>query len=345
MRRALWPSALSLTLVSFVSSTWSRGFDLNAFQHLPADRRLAVVLASFDWRERQLENFSYQLTETVHAEDGKLLTRSRFDFRRLGAANLLHCIRLEMLPGLRPSEFWCEWDGQVARTRTEKQGQSYGTVTDGESEFVHRLYYNDLLGVRISMAPMTLAAWVRFRVGVGHRPFVVDATADGGTVLIRLRVETVPNAWDTYSVEPNRDYMIVRHEWEGIYSKLNDKGHMVHRVIEASRESGLWVPTKTEEIYMLRESNGRKATYVYSVETFKRGVVQITDLALEFPVGTTVLDTIQKTRYEVEEGGRVRRGEYYDSLIGQVFGPDGRILKRPTTRPSTRPALAGGPEK
>jgi hypothetical protein len=171
-------------------------------------------------------------------------------------------------------------------------------------------------------------------------PYEIGSAREGAGAVIRIRVEDGERMWDTYVIDPHRDYMIVRHEWDTIYRQDlgNDKGRMVHEVTDASNATGLWVPMKTHRTLQQFLSKPDKEEHTYVVEAFQRGNVKETDLDVEFPVGTQVVDTMAKASYFVEPGGKKKQGMYYDPATGQVFGPGARASSGPSSAPTTRPA-------
>ena len=137
--------------------------------------------------------------------------------------------------------------------------------------------------------------------------------------------------------------MIVRHEMDALlFRRFNDKSYVDCMVTGAATKGGLWVPMDMLRVSTQFVSKGVKDEYVYHVRSFDRNNVSDSDIALGFPVGTEVVDAVEKTNYVVEENGQLRRKPYYDAPTGQVFGPDDRRIPTqramPATQAATQPA-------
>lgn len=337
MPLALCVCLLGVTTV-IIPGRLPASFDAVAFEKLTAEERLASVRAVLWERERQLQNFSYELTHTFtnySLRDGSKVAsfgRNVCALKRKGAKLRLDEERFAE-GGASTGQQAIVWDGSCTRSivRRPSRKEPRGIVTASEQSNFAEIPYDRILGVRVPMrgrAPgpgMTLAEWfddvrrkdVRIEVGL--------AKGDLAGLLAVAVLEGPPSGEYSRSIkhllDPSRDFMPVRYEYlyqaGGSYNKTNIT------VAEAKRIDGLWVPFKV--VYRTGTSADRKVETeeVCTVSKFERGTVKDEDFEIAYPAGMLIADEIAGIAYRILPGGKRQAllAPMLDSRTGEIIHP------------------------
>lgn len=260
---------------------------------------LEALLARLEWREQELDNVHFSLTGSMSRKsspsaESELLETSEFS-RWSMPGHLAFETANYMSDGTLYKRTRSAWDGEVKRTyfnRPETKNQHKGAISDRSPITVLNVIYNMSLGLnmRNTVRPMTLSQMIRECAALENTETVVRQNTDGKWV-VRLSKTGSTGYFEEYILDPDRDYMPIelRHQ---------NSNFEIHRIIEASNESGLWIPTKVEVETGTVLSEGR-GIFEYQINEFKRDVVTPDDFSVEFPDGTWVVDYIANLSYRI----------------------------------------------
>ena len=174
------------------------------------------------------------------------------------------------------------------------------------------LHYFELFGLRILSVyedkSLSLNSWLRELVTRRGQLVQINCALRDGKPAIQVLL-TLPIGdqitEDTLWLDPEKNLMVTEMDYETRYPGGYVRSS--HRVIESKLLSGIWVPVKTVRTGEL-SGHENKTEWVYDVTGFDLGSVQPSDVEVNFPLNSKVVDTIKHIAYFI------RPGEQFDLL-------------------------------
>lgn len=311
--------------------------DRGRFSNLTPDDRIKVLLTALDAREVHFANFSYKVREhheNVRLSDGarRFMYRYEYELRHLGETEWMHLVLHN--PGqaegenVIASDTYLNWSGKVGRIlNLPIEGMSKetrGSIQVKPTDHFAIRFYNDLLGFKVDMteglgvrAP-PLAEFLRWSIANNREIEIVDETYKGVDA-VRVTVHANKYYRRKFWFDPAKDYMILRLERSS--DGANGRYNRSWKETKTARNiDGLWVPW--EAIERQASSAWHEETEItYNVEAFTVGTVKENDVAVEFPIGSRVMDLVTRTSYIVEANSGLRVQPFADSSERTVYLP------------------------
>jgi hypothetical protein len=213
------------------------------------------------------------------------------------------------------------WDGAVARGMVLPEytpgNRAQCRVSTTENDNLARMEYMHLLGLRAIVGDagdlrMPVAQWLRDAIEQGDKLEISNAEHVGRRV-IRVAVYRA-RRWRELFLDPARGFMTV-----GVRAAFdNDAGENTIDVIESREVSSVWVPTKAIQWRGSRLDKERTEV-TYQVDQFSIGTVKDSDTEIVFPVGSKVMDTVQRVFYTIRQDGKLDLQPFADPSARTVY--------------------------
>jgi hypothetical protein len=329
----------------------------DTLRSMSAKDQVDYVIAKIEEREASLTNVEYQVTQT-----GRIVNNSTNATIRPGITESLILKRKNgtiwaqsdnnIVDGKPAYTSICNWDGSKARGYTQEhtvQKRPGGNISAKEPEIFIFTRLNNVLGVRTLGAgsSTTLSQWAATKLKTAGVTVTVELKEVGGRQLVGLRAvrsrdDDGMGGTATYWLDPNRDFMISKYEFDNGRTKVD------HTVEEAKLVDGVWVPIR---VLCNVENTGDdwRSEDLYEVSSFKLNCVKDEDVKVVFPIGCEVVDRVLKVAWKVTPNGiemlpvgDPRTGEVFDPRSTRVEAVLDEVLKNsgqagPVYMPSTDP--------
>ena len=289
--------------------------DREPFDGASPEQRIALVLSALDARDRELANFRYALRETctnINVKNGsrRFMVQSEYEMRRLAPTLWMHVVTHKFGEKDKDDEIETDrivsWDGKtgIQFGTPQNVGQREHTAftdTQESNEFLNRKF-NALLGLRIQVdnAGVPLADFLRSAAHRGDPITVGRDSRNLGALQIKVEVRRENDRW-AFWLDPAHGNMLSRLEHR--YERGQDYMASHEEVLVPVEVNGVWVPR--EAVHVTGTSGfHEESEFRYRVTSFEIGTVKPADVAIPFPVGTMVTDTVNKKAYEVLPDGK-----------------------------------------
>jgi hypothetical protein len=319
---------MKLLLLILLLSAYCVGADevYHGFDGVPEQRRLQLLVAAIEWRDAQLRTFSVELTEEKGSRDPKarissFQTRNTYVIRR-SDDNFYACVRMLDQKGDTLSESRATYNDAVQRNffkaRNDKIGR--GGISAKEPPALRSLAFLQMLGSRVLYDEdrLSLLEWIKHAKSRGYE-LTVD-TGDAimpGAISLKVSRKTVSYR---YLFDPKRQFLPI-----AAYYEHEAGGSEIH--VEESREvDGLWVPVKVTRRTIIYSDRTTEGYYDYIATKFDRQRPSDDDMAVIFPPGLEVVDSIKRISYRVGKDGGTSPTPLYDSDRG-VITENGNIVR------------------
>ena len=295
---------------------------------------LNFVLASLEARDQLLSNCKIKFTEEAEAimrADGvrALASYKVAEFRRTPSTMWIHVLsyQADTKQDRVVDDSTANWDGHICRGvgNPPYNGTTYHhcIVNTRENEFFTNLRYFEVLGSRVSLdsQKLTLSAQVRYYIEKGWK-VAVSSHLLGGLPMTCIDLDTESEHYRVW-LDPAKGYMAVGSDCVVIPAKRVIS--VVHRVKESSLISNVWVPMRT--VRTIDNVNTEYTTEeVFTVTSASIGSTTERDVAVDFPVDSEVMDTVNNTAYFVRAGGKFELKPFADTGARVIHQPPERAI-------------------
>jgi hypothetical protein len=312
----------------------------SGLERLPSADLLRVALGMLDERESALRNCRFKLVETATNIDKssgaeRLMFQNQYEFRRTEGCAWLRAVTHSIdEPGAISSISTVNWDGQIARgigdPKYQHSDHPFARVDPKESRFFTSVHFFEILGFRIDTTPVPLpvAAWLRDQINRG-KPVEAKIEDYNGARTIHIVVATpVSSITRELWLDASKEFMIVR-----VNSALRHPGGRgvtsTQWVTESRAIQGHWIPLHTVRVGDTLH-NKEKTRTEYEVDgEFQVGTVTPDDVAIGFPPGAKVTDSVHNVAYTVLANGKFELKDLADlGAMNHRAAPEKRIVDR-----------------
>jgi hypothetical protein len=317
-----------MTVISFGEARdQSPGITPEQFNALDEHQKQDFVLKALDSRDAALQNIDFAVTEklTNHAKDGsgdRFMDKEEYEVRRLGEKFWMKFTSFEFYSDNNTirEQYLSGWDGSVSRRLAippySGRPVPTGQIMPNEITSFRNAKYLSLLGFKmnVSMKSTSIAGWLRDAIATSAAVHADMAEIDKRYL---LHVHVAQGDWNRdLTLDATRGFMIVHIRQDlgmGQMTSLLD-------VTDTQEIGGVWIPKKavgTGTTYADREVTETD----YDLQNFAIGSNSDSDVMIDFPAGTRVIDAVQKIDYDILPDGKFELHPLADSRAKTVRLP------------------------
>jgi len=178
-----------------------------------------------------------------------------------------------------------------------------------------------LLGLR-ALPPTAIsgsvARWIERERSIGV-PLESPSISDEGHGLMSIKVNTGPISADTFSLDPSHDFAICK-----VVHLIKNERLVVDDTLEVTewnRVNGVWMPKRALEKLSDSSKQEYRQETAFELVDISIGTVTQSEVKIEFPVGTKVIDSVRRVDYTINVDGSNRLNPFADLQAGVVYNP------------------------